>query len=69
MKLGEIATKLGLELRGDGELEIAMPAPIETAAAGMITFAVGPKYAAALREAAHLQRSSPQNSPAKPAAR
>ena len=49
MKLVEIATKLGLELRGDGELEIAMPAPIETAAAGMITFAVGPKYAAALR--------------------
>ena len=49
MKLREIATRLGLELRGDGEVEIAMPAPIETAAAGTITFASGPKYAAALR--------------------
>ena len=49
MKLREIAGKLGLELRGDGEIDIAMPAPIETANAGMITFAVGPKYAAALR--------------------
>jgi UDP-3-O-[3-hydroxymyristoyl] glucosamine N-acyltransferase len=49
MKLREIATKLGLELRGDGEVEIAMPAPIEAAGSGMITFAVGAKYAAALR--------------------
>lgn len=50
MKLREIATKLGLELRGDGEIEIATPAPIEAATAGTITFASGPKYAAALRE-------------------
>jgi UDP-3-O-[3-hydroxymyristoyl] glucosamine N-acyltransferase len=49
MKLGELASRLGLELRGDGELEIAAPAPIEAAANGMITFANGPKYAAALR--------------------
>jgi UDP-3-O-[3-hydroxymyristoyl] glucosamine N-acyltransferase len=49
MKLGEIAAKLGLELRGDGTIEIAMPAPIEAAGPGMITFAVGAKYAAALR--------------------
>jgi UDP-3-O-[3-hydroxymyristoyl] glucosamine N-acyltransferase len=49
MKLSELALRLGLELRGDGELEIAAPAPIEAAATGMITFAVGPKYAAALR--------------------
>ena len=49
MKLGEIAAKLGLELRGDGAVEIAMPAPIEAAGPGMITFAVGAKYAAALR--------------------
>ncbi|HVC44327.1 MAG TPA: UDP-3-O-(3-hydroxymyristoyl)glucosamine N-acyltransferase [Candidatus Binataceae bacterium] len=49
MKLGEIAARLGLELRGDGESEIALPAPIEAAGPGMITFAVGAKYAAALR--------------------
>ncbi|MBV8053757.1 MAG: UDP-3-O-(3-hydroxymyristoyl)glucosamine N-acyltransferase [Deltaproteobacteria bacterium] len=49
MKLSELASRLGLELRGDGELEIAAPAPIESAAAGTITFAVGPKYVAALR--------------------
>jgi UDP-3-O-[3-hydroxymyristoyl] glucosamine N-acyltransferase len=49
MKLGEIAARLGLDLRGDGAIEIAMPAPIEAAGPGMITFAVGPKYAAALR--------------------
>jgi len=49
MKLSELASRLGLELHGNGELDIAAPAPIETATAGMITFAVGPKYAAALR--------------------
>jgi UDP-3-O-[3-hydroxymyristoyl] glucosamine N-acyltransferase len=49
MKLSELALHLELELRGDGELEIVAPAPVETAAAGMITFAVGPKYVLALR--------------------
>lgn len=49
MKLNELASRLGLELRGDGETEIAAPAPIEAAGPGMITFAVGAKYAAALR--------------------
>jgi len=49
MKLRELAQHLGVELRGDGELEIIAPAAIETADTGMITFAVGPKYAAALR--------------------
>jgi UDP-3-O-[3-hydroxymyristoyl] glucosamine N-acyltransferase len=49
MKLSELALRLGLELRGDGELEIAAPAPIEAAGPGAITFAVGPKYSAALR--------------------
>jgi UDP-3-O-[3-hydroxymyristoyl] glucosamine N-acyltransferase len=52
MKLSELAAKLGLELRGDGETEIAAPAPIEAAGRGMITFAVGAKYAAALRDSA-----------------
>ena len=49
MKLSELALRLGLELRGDGEIEITAPAPVEAAVAGTITFAVGPKYAAALR--------------------
>jgi UDP-3-O-[3-hydroxymyristoyl] glucosamine N-acyltransferase len=52
MKLKELALRLGLELRGDGEIEVAAPAPIEAAGAGMITFAVGPKYAAALKSSA-----------------
>jgi UDP-3-O-[3-hydroxymyristoyl] glucosamine N-acyltransferase len=49
MKLSELASKLALELRGDGQVEIAAPAPIEAAGPGMITFAAGAKYAPALR--------------------
>ena len=49
MKLSEIAGNLKLALNGDGAAEILTPAPIETAGRGMITFAAGPKYAAALR--------------------
>src|SRR5579883_2690564 len=49
MKLSELASRLGLEMRGDGELEIVGPAPIEAAIEGTITFAVGPKYKARLR--------------------
>src|SRR5690242_9702347 len=49
MKLMELATRLKLELRGDGGVEVVGPASIETAADGMITFATGPKYAAGLR--------------------
>jgi UDP-3-O-[3-hydroxymyristoyl] glucosamine N-acyltransferase len=49
MKLRELALRLGLELRGEGELEIVAPAPIDEAAEGTITFAVSPKYAAVLR--------------------
>src|SRR5579863_2047952 len=52
MKLTELAQKLGLPIRGDGSVEIAGPAPIEMAGPGMITFATGPKYAAALRSSA-----------------
>jgi UDP-3-O-[3-hydroxymyristoyl] glucosamine N-acyltransferase len=46
MKLRELALKLGLELRGDGETEISGPAPIEVAAEGNITFLGHPKYVA-----------------------
>ncbi|HUN59772.1 MAG TPA: UDP-3-O-(3-hydroxymyristoyl)glucosamine N-acyltransferase [Candidatus Binataceae bacterium] len=49
MKLKEIAENLRLAFNGDGTLEIVTPAPIEAAGPGMITFASGPKYAAALR--------------------
>lgn len=49
MKLGELASKLGLEHRGDADLEITAPAPIEAAGPGTITFVAGPKYLAALR--------------------
>ncbi len=48
MKLNEIAERLGLELRGDGGIEISGPAPLEAAASGTIVFVAGPKYAAAL---------------------
>src|SRR5437588_12313005 len=49
MKLMELAVRLGLELRGAGEVDIVAPASIESASEGMITFAMGPKYAASLR--------------------
>ncbi|MGH7918233.1 MAG: UDP-3-O-(3-hydroxymyristoyl)glucosamine N-acyltransferase, partial [Candidatus Binataceae bacterium] len=48
MKLGDIARNLGLELNGDGAIEITSPSPIEAAGPGAITFATGSKYAAAL---------------------
>lgn len=50
MKLRELADRLGLEMRGDGEIEITSAAPLEHAAAGAISFAAAPKYAAALRD-------------------
>jgi len=49
MKLNELASKLGLELRGDGGAEILAPAPVEAAGPGMIIFVAGEKYAAALQ--------------------
>jgi UDP-3-O-[3-hydroxymyristoyl] glucosamine N-acyltransferase len=49
MKLKELASKLGLEIRGDGEVEIFAPAPIEAAAPGTIVFVASAKYAPALQ--------------------
>ena len=49
MKLKELASKLGLEIRGDGGVEIFAPAPIEAAGPGMIVFVAGAKYAPALQ--------------------
>src|SRR6516225_10935091 len=50
MKLGELAGKLGLELRGDGKIEISAPAPIESAGPGTITFASSERYAPMLAD-------------------
>jgi len=52
VKIHDIAARLKLEFKGDGAIEILTPAPIEVAGPGMITFASGPKYAAALRASA-----------------
>src|SRR5260370_17750058 len=49
MKLKELASKLGLEIRGDGGVEIFAPAPIEAAGPGMIVFVASAKYAPALQ--------------------
>ncbi|MGC1341512.1 MAG: UDP-3-O-(3-hydroxymyristoyl)glucosamine N-acyltransferase [Candidatus Binataceae bacterium] len=48
MKLSELAKKLGLEIRGDGTVEVFAPAPIEAAAPGMIIFVASAKYAPVL---------------------
>jgi UDP-3-O-[3-hydroxymyristoyl] glucosamine N-acyltransferase len=50
MKLSELASKLGLELRGDGEAEVFAPAPIEAAAPGTLVFVANEKYAAILEK-------------------
>src|SRR5262249_16231831 len=52
MKLKELATRLELELRGDGNTEIFAPAPIEAAGPGMIVFVAAEKFVP------QLQRSS-----------
>ncbi len=45
MKLKDLASRLELELRGDGETEIFASAPIEAAGPGMIIFVAADKYA------------------------
>src|SRR5271166_6232947 len=45
MKLRELASKLGREFHGDGEVDIFMPAPIEAAGPGTIIFVANEKYA------------------------
>src|ERR1051325_3131867 len=45
MKLAELAERLGCELRGTGDVEIHRIAPIESAAAGDLTFVANPRYA------------------------
>lgn len=44
MKLAELATRLGCELRGEGNIEIVRVAPIESAGPGDLTFVANPRY-------------------------
>jgi UDP-3-O-[3-hydroxymyristoyl] glucosamine N-acyltransferase len=50
MKLGELATKLGAELRGDAEQEVTGVKGIEEAGPTEITFVANPKYAGLARK-------------------
>jgi UDP-3-O-[3-hydroxymyristoyl] glucosamine N-acyltransferase len=50
MKLGELATRLGAELRGDAELEITGVKGIEEAGPTEITFVANPRYTALARK-------------------
>jgi UDP-3-O-[3-hydroxymyristoyl] glucosamine N-acyltransferase len=49
MKLGELASRLGAELRGDAELEVTGVKGIEEAGPAEITFVANPRYAGLAR--------------------
>ena len=49
MKLGELATRLGAELRGDAELEVTGVKGIEEAGPTEVTFVANPRYSALAR--------------------
>ena len=49
MKLGELAMRLGAELRGDAELEVTGLKGIEEAGGAEVTFVANPRYAALAR--------------------
>lgn len=50
MKLGELAWRLGAELRGDSEIEVTGVKGIEDAGPSEITFVANPKYAGLARK-------------------
>jgi UDP-3-O-[3-hydroxymyristoyl] glucosamine N-acyltransferase len=50
MKLGELASRLGAELRGDAKLEVTGVKGIEEACPSEITFVANPKYAGLARK-------------------
>ncbi|MDE3185916.1 MAG: UDP-3-O-(3-hydroxymyristoyl)glucosamine N-acyltransferase [Acidobacteriota bacterium] len=50
MKLGELATRLGAELRGDAELEVTGVKGIEDAGPTEVTFVANPRYAGLARK-------------------
>jgi len=49
MKLGELASRLGAELRGDAELEVTGVSGLEEAGATEVTFVANPRYTALAR--------------------
>jgi UDP-3-O-[3-hydroxymyristoyl] glucosamine N-acyltransferase len=49
MRLGELASRLGAELRGDGDLEVTGVKGIEEAGPAEITFVANPRYTALAR--------------------
>jgi UDP-3-O-[3-hydroxymyristoyl] glucosamine N-acyltransferase len=49
MKLGELASRLGAELRGDADLEVTGVKGLEDSGPGDITFVANPKYTALAR--------------------
>ena len=49
MKLGELANRLGAELRGDAEIEITGVKGIEEAGPAEITFVANPRYSGLAR--------------------
>ena len=49
MKLGELATRLGAELRGDAELEVTGVKGIEVAGPTEVTFVANPRYSGLAR--------------------
>ena len=49
MKLGELASRLGAELRGDAEVEVTGVRGIEDAGPTEITFVANPRYASLAR--------------------
>jgi UDP-3-O-[3-hydroxymyristoyl] glucosamine N-acyltransferase len=49
MKLGELASRLGAELRGDAELEVTGVKGLEDAGPSDVTFVANPKYTALAR--------------------
>src|SRR5580658_2732053 len=50
MKLSDLASALGCELRGDGELDVTGVAGMERAGATELTFLANPKYAHKVKE-------------------
>jgi UDP-3-O-[3-hydroxymyristoyl] glucosamine N-acyltransferase len=50
VKLRELAARLGCELRGDGEVEVAGVAGIDQAGPGDLTFLANPRYASRLAD-------------------
>lgn len=50
MKLGELATRLGAELRGNAELEVTGVKGIEDAGPAEVTFVANPRYAGLARK-------------------